>query len=79
MIGFWNRKELYMGCSMNRWNDIRNILSDNEIKYTYKVVNRNGATGRSTRGTIGERTEFSYMYYVYVHKNDYERAYDMII
>lgn len=46
MIGFWNRKELYMGWSMNRWNDIRNILS---------------------------------MYYIYVHKNDYERAYGMII
>lgn len=78
MIGFWNRKEVYMGQSMSRYNDIRDILSDNEIKYTYKVVNRNSLTGRSTRGSIGERTELAYMYYVYVHRDDYERAYGMI-
>ena len=30
------------------------------------------------RGSFGERAEFSYMYYVYVHKNDYDWACKLI-
>ena len=73
MIAFWNRKEVYMGYSMNECGEIRSILAANSIKFTYKVVNRY-AHGRGTRGSFGERAELSYMYYIYVYKKDYEWA-----
>ena len=56
MIAFWNRKEVYMGYSMNECGEIRSILAANSIKFTYKVVNRY-AHGRGTRGGFGERAE----------------------
>lgn len=34
-----NRTELFRGYSLNRFNEICNILSVNKIKYKYKVKN----------------------------------------
>ncbi|MFN1887195.1 hypothetical protein ACK2FS_01840 [Clostridioides difficile] len=34
-----NRAELFRGYSLNRFNEICNILSVNKIKYKYKVKN----------------------------------------
>ena len=77
MIAIWNRKEVYMGYSMVECGEIRSILATNNIKYTYKVINRY-AHGRGTRSSFGEKSEFSYMYYVYIHKKDYEWVYSVI-
>lgn len=76
MIIFWNRNEVYTGFSMKRFGEVRNILSANGIKYTYKVVNRN--SNRSRTGTLGEKSQMAYEYYIYVHKNDYANAYSII-
>ena len=50
--------------------------------YTYKTINHNNSEfpgrGRGVKGSFGERSEFSYMYYIYVHRNDYEHAYELI-
>lgn len=82
MIGFWNRKEVYVGHSMNKFSNIRSILVANNIRYTYKTINHNNSEfpgmGRGVKGSFGERSEFSYMYYIYVHRNDYEHAYKLI-
>ena len=82
MIMFWNRKEIYVGSSMKIFSEIRNILSANGIKYSYKVVNRNNSAGfssnRARMGTFGEKSELAYQYYIYVSKDDYENAYGLI-
>ena len=78
MIAFWNRKEVYMGYSMSECSEIRGVLSANQIKYTYKVVNPFASSGRGTRGSFGENHELSHMYYVYVHVKDYEWASKLI-
>ena len=82
MIMFWNRNEVYTGFSMKRFSEVRDILSLNGIKYTYKVVNRNTSSGfdsnRSRTGTLGEKSQLAYEYYVYVHKHDYDNAYSII-
>ena len=76
MIFFWNRKEVYFGTSMEKFSEVRSLLSINKIKYSYKVINNSSSFGsnRGHTGTFGQRIEYSYQYYVYVHKNDYEDA-----
>lgn len=78
MILLWNRKEIYNGSSINEFNRIRNLLSQNEIKYDIKTVNNRTSSGfDSTRGRVGsmgENLDLSYEYYIYVHKNTYDEA-----
>jgi len=78
MIMIWNRKEVFVGSSMKKCSEIRDSLSINNINYSYKVVNRNNSTfmgsNRANTGTFGEKTEFAYEYYIYVHKDDYNTA-----
>lgn len=83
MITFWNRKEVYVGYSMSRCSEIRSILAMHHIKYTYKTINGHNSSalpgvGRKTIRSIGVPNEFRYMYYIYVHKNDYDLAYQVI-
>lgn len=57
---------------MAEFADIRDILAVNQIKYTYRTVSNSNRRG--VRGSFRERAELSYMYYIYVHKNDYDWA-----
>jgi len=36
----WNRKEVFVGNSSERFAEVRNILSFNKIKHAYKIVDR---------------------------------------
>jgi len=78
MILFWNQKEVYVGSAMKDFNRVRNTLESNNIKYKYRVVNRNDAnvlsSGRYKTDINGQTLEKSYTYYVYVHKSNYEEA-----
>ena len=74
MIMFWNRKEVFMGNSMQRLSEVRNILSTNKIKYKYKVVSLNQGVPRGRTGTFGENMDYLNTYYIYVHKKDYANA-----
>ena len=73
MIAFWNRKEVFCGFSMQDFDKALDILSENRIKYAYRIVNyassRNNIIGQS-----GESSNCSAMYYIYVHKKDAARA-----
>ncbi|MBN7774330.1 hypothetical protein [Clostridium aminobutyricum] len=73
MIMIWNRKEVLVGWSMEQFYEVRQILANNKIKYTYKVVNNGGAT-RGRMGRFGENMQYSVTNYVYVHKKDYDYA-----
>ena len=78
MIFILNRKEVYSGFSMEEFSRIKDILSVKGIKYDFKIVNRSTSSGfDSTRGRIGsmgENLKYSYEYYIYVNKNDYDDA-----
>ena len=78
----WNRKELYSGFSLDKFNEICDILSVNNINYKQKVVNRQTSalfdTNRSRTGTLGNKLNLSYEYYIYVHKDDYDKGYSLI-
>ena len=78
MITFWNRKEVYIGYSMAEFTDIRDTLTMNQMKCTYRIVHSKSRYRRGVRGSFGERAELSCMYYIYVHKDDYEWAYRLI-
>lgn len=71
---FWNRREVYMGFSMKKFNEVRDILLANNIKYDYRLINYNSGNVRARFGSFGQNPEFEYEYYLYVHKNDYEYA-----
>jgi len=73
----WNQKEVFVGYSLQKFNEVCNVLSDNKIKYKYKIVNHNSegiSSGRVRSGTLGANMDYSITYYVYVHKKDFETA-----
>ena len=79
MIMIWNRKEVFVGNSLQRFNEISHTLSSNEIPYEYKIVDSTssssfGASKRGRTGSFGLNTDYIKMYYIYVHKKDYDRA-----
>jgi c-di-GMP-binding flagellar brake protein YcgR len=82
MITIFNRKELLVTLDMARQSEVRNILADNGIKYSVKVVNLQSASvvgsSRSRVGSFGVNQRFSYEYKIYVHKKDYEKALRLI-
>jgi hypothetical protein len=72
----WNRKEVYLGSSMQEFCEVRDTLSANHIRFGSRTVDHN-ATASGTRGTMGrfaEDPEHLYQYYVYVNNKDYENA-----
>jgi hypothetical protein len=58
---------------MEQQANIRSILAANNIKYMISTVNTNGGS-RSKTGSFGLNSAYTYEYYIYVHKNDYEKA-----
>ncbi len=82
MITIFNRKEICVCKSMERFNEIRNILIKNNIKYTYRVMDRNSSnvvgSQRGRTGTFGQYMNASKTYYIYVHKNDYDDAMGLV-
>lgn len=70
----WNQKEVFMGYSLQKFNEVRDILVANKIKYKYRVVNHNRGSRRGRTGTFGENMDYSNTYYIYVHKRDYDNA-----
>lgn len=73
MILIWNRKEIFVGNAMQRFNEIRYTLAANKIDYTYRVVD-NGTSSRAKFGTAGVNMDYSRTYYLYVDKRDYDNA-----
>jgi hypothetical protein len=72
----WNRKEVYVGFSMQDFVHVRDTLAANRIAYDMRTVNHSTKwTGVPDRmGRFGENPAFESQYYVYVNKQDYENA-----
>lgn len=76
------KKEIYCGFDMAEFNRIRDVLDNAGIKHTYKVVDLiapscmmdrlNGI--RTASGADTSSAKAMKQYYVYVSKNDFEKA-----
>lgn len=72
---FFNKKEVYIGFSMEELAKVRAVLTQGGIKYTYDVrslLGRGGTRGR--HGSWGVNMNVEKQYSVSVKKKDYERA-----
>lgn len=77
MLTTFNTMSLHIGTDMKRFNEIRDILEANKIKYKYYTKNHLGewtglGTVRGNTGSIGNNSEL--MYEIKVLKSDYENA-----
>lgn len=75
---FWNRCLLYRGTSIEKYNEVRNILQINNIKYNLKISNKNSYIGpmmdKMIIGTLSQKEDFSNEYIIFVNKKNYEYA-----
>lgn len=79
MITIFNRKEVCLTFDMKRQAEIRNILQGAGIDYSVKVINRTvGAVTRVYTGSFGTDSSIEYEYHIFVHKDDYEKALQLI-
>ena len=84
MITMLNRKSVYIGRDMKRFSEIRDLLAQKGIDYKYRVKNQMGewsgehGTLRSNIGSMGQDSSLDYEYEIFVHKDDYERAVQLV-
>lgn len=80
MIPIWKRRELCVTYDQTKQAQIRQKLSDQNIDYELKTINRNMPTRSivgqrsSGMGTLGENLSVNVEYVIYVKKEDYELA-----
>lgn len=79
MVNIFNRKEIYLTYSVDEQARVRDKLSQNNINYYVRTINRMSpspfAPGRRSRtGTFGQDMNLNYEYIFYVHKKDYDKA-----
>ncbi len=72
MIFFWNRKEIYRGVSVEKFNEIRNILRSQDIKFVTKI--RDSDDEKNETEAEKKPREYSKIYEVYVHRKNYKRV-----
>lgn len=82
MLTIFNRKEFTITYSMKQQADIREVLETNRIDYSIKTINRNSPSAfsdsRARTWTFGQNMDMAYEYIVYVNKNDFKFAKELI-
>ncbi|WRS26802.1 hypothetical protein U6B65_10725 [Oscillospiraceae bacterium MB08-C2-2] len=76
-------KEIYCGTSQESFLRAIEILKLNSIKYKHLQVKHDASPpfrgfARKALGRVGEITESSILYYIYVNKHDFEKARDIL-
>ena len=74
---FWQRKEVWVGNSMEEFNRVRQTLVEHGIDYDYRMNNRQRLDfnrNMASIGRMGSDPRFDTIYYLYVKKQDYENA-----
>lgn len=76
---FLNKKDVYIGYSMEELSKVRETLEKEGIKYTYKLIKHlgqsNGSGIRRVKwGSFGINMDYEKQYVVSVKKKDYEKA-----
>jgi hypothetical protein len=67
-------KEVFVGYSLQKFNEVRQILAANKIEYKHRLVNNDNGSRRARTSIFGENMEYSITYYIYLHKKDYDNA-----
>lgn len=76
----WKRKELMTTYDQKKQAEIRQKLADCHIDYELKMINRNQLSrgiidqGLAGMGALGENLNLEVEYVIYVRKDDYELA-----
>lgn len=82
MITVFNRKELMITMDFNKYADVKEVLSANNIPHVTKTANLTNAQAvgshRGYQGSLGVNQKYSYEYKIYVHKRDYDKAVGLI-
>ena len=78
MITIWNRRELFSTYDIKKQSRIRDILAQNQIDYTIKIINRQSYSQLSPAaarvGRAGQNMDLACEYKIYVHKEELEKA-----
>lgn len=79
MINILNSESIYIGTDMVQFNNVRDVLDAQHIKYKYKVKNHltdytGHGTVRSYTGSAGNSSQNMYEYEILIHKKDLEQA-----
>lgn len=75
----FNKREVYIGYPLDKFNKIRELLEMEKIQYTYKIINHSGewivnGTIRSHIGSRNINSKYERLYSISVKKVDYEKA-----
>lgn len=76
----FNKKDLYIGYSIDDFSNIIHILKKEGIKYSYKIISHSTqwfgvmGTTRGHFGNTGTNINFDKQYVISVKKDDYEQA-----
>ncbi len=78
MITLFNSKLIFAGTSMKEFNEMREFLKQNNVKYKYKVNSQTGrwaggGTHRGIHGSIGINMEHDKMYEIRIKEKDAKR------
>ena len=73
---FWNRRELWMGTSMEEYARVTGLLRGARIRYDFRIVDAARDARRS--GSLGVDLAAAMTYYVYVRKDEFSRAAQLI-
>lgn len=79
----FNKREIYLGSSIKKSAQIRDILSKHEINYRIKLASHQGEwTGRgavrSNTSNLRSNSELDQQIIIYVKEQDYEKAKHLI-
>lgn len=82
-MNFFNRREVLTTYNLQVLNQAKDALRAAGIEYYFKTINRRSpspfsAGSRGHTGTAFEKMEYEYTYYLYVHKNDYDNAIEIV-
>ncbi len=72
MIFLWNRKEIYRGVSVEKFNEIRNMLRSHDIKFVTKIRDSDDEKKKKKKKEEKTPPGYSKIYEVYVHKKHYK-------
>lgn len=70
----FNKEDVYIGYSIDEVSKILNILNENNIKYTHKVVKYLKSSERFSLERVGMNMDYETQYTISVKQTDYEQA-----
>lgn len=74
IIFFFNKEDVYIGYSMDEVSKIINILNENNIKYTHKVMKNLKSSEQFGLERYGMNMDYETQYTISVNQSDSEKA-----